>query len=57
MVTVGFVQTDYLVMEAGGSILVCVVLTGEIEVNVTVELFTENGTAFGEWILYRQRKL
>ena len=40
--TLGFEFMSYTVVESVGSANVCVVLTGEIERNITVRIFTPN---------------
>ena len=43
-----FQQTIYSVSESDSDVMVCVELTGQIERNVAVTLFTSDGSAVGE---------
>ena len=45
---VSFQQTVYTVMESGGIVEVCVILSGMLGRNVTISLATSNGSAVGK---------
>ena len=45
----GLQQSSYTVSEDALSIIVCVILSGEIEREVVVSTSTEDDSAMGEW--------
>ena len=45
----GLQQPVYTVSEDGQELIICAILSGQIERDVTVSVSTEDGSAIGEW--------
>ena len=50
----GLLQPSYIVSEDGRELIICAILSGQIEREVAVSVSTEDGSAIGEWNLQRQ---
>ena len=50
----GLQQPSYIVSEDGRELIICAILSGQIEREVAVSVSTEEGSAIGEWNLQRQ---